>query len=83
MYVQATISCKCGCIFEEEFQESSLDSPPKCPQCGQIMDKASWESLRDVMARFGDFNHHVIKWHLERQEPLMQVPAITVRTLKD
>ncbi len=83
MYVQATISCKCGCIFEEEFQKSHLDSPPKCHQCGKVMDKTSWETLRDIMARFGDFNQHIIKWHLEQEEPLMQVPAITVRTVKD
>lgn len=83
MFVQATISCKCGCIFESEFQKSTLDSPPKCPQCGQVMDKTSWESLRDVMSRLSDVNHHIVKWNLERNEPLMLIPAITVRTLKN
>ena len=83
MFVQATISCKCGCIFESEFQNSSLESPPKCPQCGQIMNEASWENLRNAMAQFGDLNQHIVKWHLERGEPLMQVPVITVRTFRD
>ena len=83
MYIQATISCPCGCIFESEYQESQLSSPPKCPQCGQVMNQASWESLSDAMARFGDLNYHIVKWHLERNEPLMQVPALTVRTLTD
>jgi hypothetical protein len=83
MFVQATISCKCGCIFESEFQKSSVENPPKCPQCGQAMNDTSWKSLRDTMAQFGDLNQHIVKWHLEREEPLMQVPAITVRTLRD
>lgn len=83
MYAQATISCECGCIFESEFQNSDLNKPPKCPMCGKVMNKTSWQSLRDVMAEVCDLNHHIFKWHLERDEPLMQVPAITVRSVKN
>ncbi len=81
MFVQSTISCECGCIFTSEFQVSSIDHAPTCPQCGKVMDKDSWQRLRSIMADVSDFNHHMVKWHLERKEPLMQVPAITVRTL--
>ena len=51
MFVQATISCECGCIFDTEFQKSSVENPPVCPQCKKKMDKQSWESLRDIMSR--------------------------------
>ena len=81
MQVKATITCECGCIFEAEFQNSKLENAPVCPQCKKQMDSKSWESLRDLMARYADFNHHIVKWSLERQEPRMEVPAITVRTL--
>lgn len=81
MFVQATISCECGCIFDTEFQKSSAEKPPVCPQCKKQMDQQSWESLRDIMSRTSDFNQHIIKWNLERGEPRMLVPAITVRTL--
>ena len=81
MFVQATISCECGCIFDTESQKSSVENPPVCPQCKKKMDKQSWESLRDIMSRTSDFNQHIIKWNLERGEPRMLVPAITARTL--
>ena len=81
MFVQATISCECGCIFDTEFQKSSVENPPVCPQCKKKMDKQSWESLLDIMSRTSDFNQHIIKWNLERGEPRMLVPAITARTL--
>lgn len=81
MFVQATISCECGCIFEAEFQKSSAENPPVCPQCKKQMDKQLWASLRDIMSRTSDFNQHIIKWNLERGEPRMLVPAITARTL--
>ena len=81
MFVQATISCECGCIFDTEFQKSSVENPPVCPQCKKKMEKQSWESLRDIMSRTSDFNQHIIKWNLERGEPRMLVPAITARTL--
>lgn len=81
MFVQATISCECGCIFDTEFQKSSVENPPVCPQCKKKMDKQSWESLRDIMSRTSDFNQHIIKWNLERGEPRMLVPTITARTL--
>ena len=81
MFVQATISCECGCIFEAEFQKSSAENPPVCPQCKKQMDKQSWASLREIMSRTSDFNQHIIKWNLERGEPRMLVPAITARTL--
>lgn len=83
MLVQSTIYCECGCIFESEFQESSYDNPPVCPQCKQVMDSDSWKALHNIMGDLNDFNTHIVKWHSERNEPLMQVPAITVRTLKD
>ena len=52
-------------------------------QCKKVMNAASWKHLRAIMADINDFNTDVLKWHSERNEPLMQVPAITVRTLKD
>jgi len=79
--VQATISCKCGCIFGSEYQTSSHDQAPKCPQCGKVMDIDSWHDLRSVMANVSDLNHEIIKRHLGTGEPFMQVPAITVRTV--
>ena len=81
MFVQATISCECCGIFDTEFQKSSVENPPVCPQCKKKMDKQSWESLRDIMSRTSDFNQHIIKWNLERGEPRMLVPTITARTL--
>lgn len=83
MFIQSTISCECSCIFEAEFQGSSYELPPVCPQCKQTMDKESWKALRDTMGHLNNFNTHVVKWNSERNEPLMQVSAITVRTLKD
>lgn len=82
MFVQATITCECGCIFESEFQESSYENPPTCPQCGKQMNQTSWEALRNTMGKLSDFNQHILKWSMEREEPRMFVPAITVRTLK-
>ena len=83
MFVQATISCECGCIFESEFQNSKLEECPTCPQFGKVMNAESWKHLRSIMADLNDFNTHMTKWHSDRGEPLMQVPAMTVRTLKD
>ena len=83
MFIQSTITCECGCVFESEFQNSTADSAPVCPQCKKVMNAASWKHLRALMADINDFNTDVLKWHSERNEPLMQVPAITVRTLKD
>lgn len=83
MYPKATIVCSCGCMFESNFQKSSLDNPPRCPQCGTVMDESSWKSLRTTMAEFADFNQHILKWNYERNEPKMIVPVITVSTLED
>lgn len=83
MFVQSTITCGCGCIFESEFQTSKPEECPTCPQCGKTMDAESWKRLRSIMADLNDFNTDMVKWHSDRNEPLMQVPAITVRTLKD
>ena len=83
MNAKATVSCSCSCMFQVGFQNSSLENPPCCPQCKAIMDKASWESLRNVMAQIVDFNHHIIKWNSERNEPRMLVPAITASTFED
>lgn len=81
MYIQATINCECGCIFQIEFQEGR--EAPVCPQCGKQMSEQSWKALREVMAEFGDFNHHILKWNSEHKEPRMQVPVLTVCTQKD
>lgn len=56
MFVQATITCECGCIFESEFQESNYENPPTCPQCGKQMNQTSWEALRNTMGKLSDFN---------------------------
>lgn len=80
MRPKATIVCECGCIFEVDYQNSTPDNSPICPQCQRQMDKESWKSLRDIMARYNDFSQHMVKWSLERQEPRMEVPAITVQT---
>ena len=80
MYVQATINCECGSIFRVEFQDGH--NVPVCPKCGNQMNEKSWKSLQDVMGRFSDFNHDILKWNLERSEPRMQVPVITVQTQK-
>lgn len=82
MFVQATIACECGGFFEAEFQTSEHNKCPVCPQCGKIMDSTSWKHLRSIMGELSDFNTDILKWHSERNEPLMQVPAITIRTLK-
>lgn len=50
MFIQATISCQCSCIFEEEFQTSTENNAPKCPQCGNVMSYDSWKHLRSIMA---------------------------------
>ena len=81
MNVKATIACECGCIFEADFQNSALGNAPICPQCQKQMDEKSWESLRNIMAQYVDFNQHMVKWNLERQEPRMEVAAITAKTL--
>lgn len=81
MYPKATIACSCGCMFQTDFQKSSYENPPRCPQCDVVMDIDSWKSLRNIMAEFADFNQHIIKWNLERNEPRMLVPAITISTL--
>ena len=83
MCPSATISCSCGCIFQVKFQKSTLENPPKCPQCNAVMNKASWKALHETMAGLADFNYHMIKWNSERNEPQMLVPAITVSTLED
>lgn len=82
MYPKSTISCLCGCMFYADFQGSTEEDPPKCPQCGAVMDKTSWKSLRDTMAGLADFNYHVLKWSSERNEPRMLVPSITISTLE-
>lgn len=83
MNPKATISCSCGCMFQKDFQKSSLETPPQCPQCKAVMDEESWKSLRTAMAELADFNYHILKWNSERNEPKMLVPAITVTTLAD
>lgn len=83
IFVQSTIACECGCIFESEFQTSTLEKRPICPQCRKAIGAESWKHLRSIMADLNDFNTHMVKWHSDRGEPLMQVPAMTVRTLKD
>ena len=83
MYPRATIACSCGCMFSADFQKSSLEEPPVCPQCKAVMDVESWKSLRSAMAELADFNYHILKWHSERNEPQMLVPAITINTLAD
>lgn len=82
MCPKSTISCSCGCMFYSGFQGSSEEIPPKCPQCGAVMDKASWKALRNTMAGLADFNYHIAKWNAERNEPRMLVPAITISTLE-
>lgn len=82
MLIQSTIACECGCLFESEFQSTSHEKAPKCPQCGKIMNSESWKRLRTIMSELNDFNTDIVRWHSDRNEPLMQVPAITVRTLK-
>lgn len=81
MCPKATISCSCGCMFQVDFQKSSEEISPCCPQCHAVMDEESWNSLRTVMSELADFNHHIIKWNLEHNESRMLVPAITVSTL--
>lgn len=71
MFIQATISCECGCFFESEFQTSEHEKCPICPQCGKAMDFESWKHLRSIMADFNDFNTNMLKWHSDRNEPLM------------
>ena len=83
MHPTSTISCSCGCIFSARFQGSSEEMPPKCPQCGAVMDKTSWKALRDTMAGLVDFNYHILKWNAECNEPRMLVSAITISTLED
>lgn len=82
MHPKATISCSCGCMFQSDFQKSSAENPPCCPQCKAVMDMESWKNLRTTMAELADFNYHIMKWHSERNEPKMLVPAITVTTLE-
>lgn len=82
MYVQATVNCECGCIFEVEYQGSSYENSPICPDCLKKMDAASWKTLRDAMGYLNDFNQHIVKWSTEHGEPRMQAPALTVRSLK-
>lgn len=82
MCPKATISCSCGCMFYADYQGSSKSNSPKCPQCGAVMDKASWKTLIDAMAYLSDYNQHMVKWNLERGEPRMLVPSITVSTLE-
>lgn len=79
----ATINCPCGCMFQTNFQKSSNESSPCCPQCKTEMNIESWKSLRTCMADLADFNYHILKWHSERNEPKMIVPVITVSTLTD
>ncbi len=83
MNPKATISCSCGCMFQTNFQGSSSEIPPKCPQCNAIMDKTSWNTLRNILAELADFNYHILKWNSERHETRMLVPAITVSTLEN
>lgn len=83
MNPKATISCSCSCMFQAAFQNGSAVVPPQCPQCKAVMDKTSWKALWDTMASLADFNHHILKWNMERNEPRMLVPAITVNTLED
>lgn len=82
MHPKATISCSCGCMFFANFQGSTEETLPKCPQCNAIMDKTSWKALRETMAGLADFNYHILKWNSERNEPRMLVPSITISTLE-
>ena len=81
MYVRATVTCECSCVFSADFQTTT--AAPICPKCKKQMDNKSWAALKNTMGSLADFNYHILKWSDERNEPRMLVPSLTVCTHED
>lgn len=79
-YSIVTINCQCGKTFEVNFENTKYDKPIVCPHCHEAMDDDSWKTLRDLMGNFKDFNQHISKYHLERNEPAMFAESISWKT---
>lgn len=83
MYVEATITCKCNCMFQTGIHKSPYDVPPKCPQCNAVMDIEAWHRLLSATGELADFNTEMLKNHTGLNEPLMLASALTVKTLPE
>jgi hypothetical protein len=76
MYSVVKIKCQCNKLFDVNFEDTKHDEPIRCPFCHLEMDLDSHHTLRNLMGSFKDFNQHIIKYHLERNEPKMIAKSI-------
>ena len=81
MFVQATISCKCGCISRIEFQAGK--HAYVCPNCKTAMNADMYSKLEKIMCDFGDWNTDVIKNPRGLNEPEMRAVTISIADLGD
>lgn len=81
MFVQATISCKCGCVSRVEFQDGKHSYT--CPQCKTAMAPDAYIKLEKIMCDFGDWNTEVVKNARGSNEPEMRALSLTVADLAD
>ena len=81
MFVQATISCKCGCFSRVEFQDGKHSYT--CPQCKAAMAPEAYIKLEKIMCDFADWNTEVVKNARGSNEPEMRALSLTVADLAD
>ena len=79
MFIQATISCKCGCVSRIEFQDGKHSYT--CPQCKATMNPEAYEKLERIMGEFGDWNTDMLK--NAQEEPKMRAITLSIADLVD
>lgn len=80
MFLQATISCECGCVSRFEFQDKAGKDTYVCPcsDCGRNMDKTAYKKLTVIMAELIDWNMDMSKNAEGLHEPKMRAIALTM-----
>lgn len=81
MFIQATMSCECGCVFRVEFQDGKHACV--CPNCKSAMPVDAYSKLEKVMCEFGDWNTESIKSSHELKTPRMRAISLSIADLKD
>lgn len=81
MFVQAIISCECGCISRFEFQ-SGKDTYI-CPNCKKVMNENTFKNMKAIMGEFSDLNSDILKHASGLHEPEMRVASISISDLED
>lgn len=81
MFVQATISCECGCVSRLELQSGKVSFV--CPRCKKAMADSTYQELANIMGHFGDLNTDVLKHSTGLGEPKMRAITLSIADSED